>query len=61
MGRAAYSNATVFLLLVSILLDGLGLLWIFVGLGDGLFKVVFNGITILLIGLGIGDVANFSK
>jgi len=60
-GRAAYGSATVFLLMVSILLDGLGLLWIFVGLWDNVSKTIIKGTVILLVGFGIGAVANFLK
>jgi hypothetical protein len=61
MNRAAYSTVTVFLLMVSLLLDGLGLLWLFVGMFDGVSKVVIKGITILVAGLCVGAVANFLK
>jgi len=60
-GRAAYSSATIFSLMVSLLLDGLGLLWIFVGLWDGISIVMVKGIIILLVGFGIGAIANFLK
>lgn len=55
----SYGRFTMSLVIISVSVVLLGIFWLFVGIADDISRLAFQGTLTMILGIGIGAVANY--